>query len=270
MYDVIEVSFADGRRLLQYKSDNVFGTEFSIKGFDYPWILRSREWQRSDKVLDVGAGYSGLPIHIADNFGCEVWAVDDFGMGSDLDFWKRNKEPEEHIARHPQVKYVVERLGDWERSSLPLNYFDCIYSASVLEHVPPQLAKQVWAHMNRLLKPGGALIHAIDMKLPTYRGVLSLLKAFTLDAFWFVIPRTYLVENVYSTPGRYLSMVSSALGRRIKASKREVGLLPMVLDPAVVLEPLDWAYNRMIKDGMTEVPLIRVTSLLVHLKKKSR
>jgi len=267
MYDEIEIAFADAPRLLRYKLDDVFGAEFSLKGFDYPWILQSRKWRNSDKVLDVGAGYSMLPVHIADNYGCEVWALDDFGESSDEQFWKRNKEPREHIAKYPQIKYVLERLGNVDQSSLPINYFDCIYSASTLEHVPTPMAKQVWSHMDKLLKPGGEMLHAVDLKLPSHRGLMSLLKATLIDAFGILVPKFYMTANLYYTPSAYLSVVSSAIDTRISTRKWRVGFLRMVLDPEIVFEPLDWAYNRIVKDDLTEIPFLRVTSLLIHIKK---
>ncbi|MCK4726687.1 MAG: class I SAM-dependent methyltransferase, partial [Anaerolineales bacterium] len=258
MYDEIEIAFADAPRLLRYKLDDIFGAEFSLKGFDYPWILQSRKWRNSDKVLDVGAGYSMLPAQIADNYGCEVWALDDFGESSDEQFWKRNKEPREHIAKYPQIKYVLERLGNVDQSSLPINYFDCIYSASTLEHVPTPMAKQVWSHMDKLLKPGGEMLHAVDLKLPSHRGLISLLKATLIDVFRILVPKFYMTANLYYTPSAYLSVVSSAIDTRISTRKWRVGFLRMVLDPEIVFEPLDWAYNRIVKDDLTEIPFLRV------------
>jgi SAM-dependent methyltransferase len=269
MYEEVEIAFADAARLLRYKLDNTFGVGFDLKGFDYPWILQSRTWTDSDKVLDVGAGYSTLPIHIADNYGCEVWAVDDFGSSSEEEFWKRNKEPQEHIERYPQVKFAVERLGDIDGSSLPLEYFDCIYSASTLEHVPEHLSEAVWHHMDRLLKSGGDMVHAVDMKFPSNRGLLSFIKASVLDLLGFLLPKSYRIANLYYTPKTYLSNVGSAIGTRIDTRKWNIGALRMVLDPGIVIEPLDWAYNRVVKDGLMDVPFLRVTSLLIHLKKKT-
>jgi 2-polyprenyl-3-methyl-5-hydroxy-6-metoxy-1,4-benzoquinol methylase len=267
MYEQLEIALADSRRLLEYKLEDVFGSEFSLKGFDYPWILESGNWMNSQRVLDVGAGYSMLPVHIADTYGCEVWAVDDFGLSSDEEYWTRKMDPKEHALKYPQIKYVLERLGNTNQSSLPLNYFDCIYSASALEHIPKNYSAQVWSHMDKLLKPGGEMLHAVDMIMPTHRGILSLLKAFTLDFCKFMLPKSYLTANAYYTPRIYLSTISRAIGTRISTRKRNVGILRMVLDPEIVIEPLDWAYNRIIKDNQTEVPILRVTSLLIHLRK---
>lgn len=104
------------------------------------------------------------------------------------------------------------------------------------------------------------MLHAVDIILSTHRGVLSLLKAILLDVCVFLISKSYQTANFYYTPRMYLSTVSRAIGTRISTRKRNVGILRMVLDPEIVIEPLDWAYNRIIKDDQTEIPILRVSS----------
>jgi SAM-dependent methyltransferase len=267
MYEVVEVSIADARRFLQYKHTSDFEVVFNLKGFDYLWIIQARSWKAGETILDLGCGYSRLPIYLSDHFGCEVWAVDDFGLSSGENYWTRGKEPLQHIQKYPQVKFVLERLGDVKRSSLPLNYFDCIYSASTLEHIPPEMINQVWQHMDVLLKPNGELLHAVEIRLPTQRGMVSLLKALALDHLKILIPPGYCLANAFFTPRCYLQHVKHSLGIRIPIHTRQLNPLTISLDPAVVLEPIDWAYHRMIKDGMNSVTFSRMTSLLIHLKK---
>ncbi|GMR10849.1 MAG: hypothetical protein BMS9Abin28_1673 [Anaerolineae bacterium] len=266
-YRIIEVDLADAARLVDWKQAGVVGAGFGLKGFDYPWIATSRDWKPDEAVLDVGAGYSPLPAHLASEYGCEMWAVDDFGITSDEPFWRRGQDPEEFIRTNPNVNYVLERLGDPSASTLKSGYFDCIYSASTLEHVPYDLIRPVWRHMDRLLKPGGELLHAIDIKLPTHRGLLSLSKALMLDVFGPLIPAGYRNANAYYTPKSYLRRLSSEIHLDSSASPSSIGVINMVLSPRIVLEPLDWVFNRIVKDGFEEVPFIRVTSLLIHLRK---
>ena len=82
MYEILEVCLADTNRLYQFKQQGIFGVDFNLKGFEYPWLLSSRSWQKGERVLDVGAAYSLLPIHIQQTYGCETWIVDDFGLES--------------------------------------------------------------------------------------------------------------------------------------------------------------------------------------------
>ena len=266
-YRVIEVFLADAAKLVAWKQTGIIGAGFGLKGFDYPWIATSRNWEPDEVVLDVGAGYSPLPTYLASEYGCDVWAVDDFGIGSNEPFWRRGRDPKEFIRSNPKVNYVLERLGDASDSTLQPGSFDCIYSASTLEHVPNDLIRPVWRHMDRLLKPGGEMLHAIDIMLPTHRGLLSLSKALVLDMFGLLVPSKYRSANAYYTPKSYLRYISSEIELDSFAWPSNIGIINMILSPRIVLEPLEWVFNRIVKDGYEEVPFIRVTSLLIHLRK---
>lgn len=267
MYRIEEISLADTQRMITYKLEEEYGAEFDIKGFDYPWIITSRAWSSTDRVLDVGAAYSPLPIHIADTFGCEVWAVDDFGQGSDDAFWTRSKDPQDHIQAHPQVNYVIERLGDPDHSSLPPASFDCIYSASTLEHVPAHQTEAVWRHMDLLLKPGGTMMHAVDIGLPTYRGILSFGKALAIESIYPLLPRSLKIKYLYHTPRNYARFVTACLGTERSRPNAGIGVVRMVFDPEIMLEPPQWTYNRIVKDGIRTHRHVRVTSLMIKLHK---
>lgn len=268
MYTIGEISLADNRRLIQYNVDQVFGSKFYLKGFEYPWILSSREWKAGDKILDVGAAYSSLPIYIANTHQCEVWSVDDFGTASGEDFWLRNQDPQDHIRANPQVKFVLERLGDPAHSSLPENYFDCIYSASTLEHVPAEVTPAVWRHMDRLLKPGGSMLHAIDLGLRTNRGMLSLTKAILLEWFSPYMPAKFAARYVFYTPRIYARAALQALSQ----SARLNGLIPnpftTAINPEIMLESPKSIYHRVVKDNMRPKRIGRQIALLIHLIKQ--
>jgi len=266
MYSVEEIAFGEARRLLRYKQTGVFGAALNIKGFDYAWIIDSHTWKHGERVLDVGAGYSELPMHLRETYGCEAWVVDDFGMESEEKFWKRGKHPQQHANNHPEVNFVLERLGHPSSSSLEPGSFDVIVSASALEHVPPALVEDVWRHMDLLLKPGGKMLHAIDVKLPTHRGMLSVMKALALDLAAPLVPASYRLENILFTPRTYLKAVARALPVRFDRLPANFSIPGLVLDPNLVLEPLDWAYNRL-REGDAEVPILRVATLLLHLTK---
>jgi 2-polyprenyl-3-methyl-5-hydroxy-6-metoxy-1,4-benzoquinol methylase len=266
-YEILELNLADTRRLYQYKLDNVFGTEFNLKGFDYPWIVSSRTWNKEERVIDVGAAYSPLPIHLATTYGCDIWAVDDFGLSVEDEFWSRHRDPEAYIREHPEVNYVLERLGDPASSSLPTNSFDCIYSASTLEHIPPDMAIRVWRHMDALLKPGGEMLHALDLALPTSRGLLHVLLAIAYDSFFGILPSGLRHRFSYETPLAYVRHVLPGLGVKPSKAGKDLSVLRMVLDPEVLLEPPTNTFNRIVKDGEEDRRHFRVTSLLIHLRK---
>jgi SAM-dependent methyltransferase len=265
MYEVIEISLASVRRLYDYHVDNIYGADFSIKGFDRPWLISSHGWQVGERVLDVGAAYSNIPIHIQQKYGCETWVADDFGLKSNEAFWTRNRSPHEHITAHPEINFILERLGDPD-SSLPENYFDVIYSLSALEHVPGELTPVIWAHMDRLLKPGGELIHAIDVPFPSNYGVSGFLKAVGFEILFPVLPDRMRVKYYRVTPRSYLKLAFQAI--KVK-SKLMPALSPinMTLNPDILTESYSHGLNRIKKDGVKSFRYQREGSLLVRLKK---
>jgi hypothetical protein len=266
MYSIEEIALADTHRLFQYHLAGTYGAQFNLKGFAYPWILRSRSWSKGERILDVGAAYSLLPVHIASTFGCEVWALDDFGACSDEPFWRRGRDPQAHIQAHPEVRYVLERLGDPSKSSLPEGAFDVIYSASTLEHVPAHLQTSVWRHMDLLLRPGGEMLHTIDIGLPIGRGLPSVFKAILTDAAFPILPDGLRLKAVRATPRSYARWALKALRTPVRLP-RGLGILNLILGPEVVLEPMEITYNRMVKDGMADIHHQRIASLLLRVRK---
>ncbi len=53
-------------------------------------------------------------------------------------------------------------LGSFD-SKLPSDYFDMVFSVSVIEHVPLVEYEAFFADMHRILKPGGVHIHSYDV-----------------------------------------------------------------------------------------------------------
>jgi len=267
LYSVIEVSLADTRRLFEYCQSSDLKIHLNLKGFDYGWILDSVPWKPSMRILDVGAGYSRLPIHIAERYGCEVWAVDDFGRLDEDVFWERNQDPQLHVERHPEIRYVIGRIGSDSTKDLPRNYFDIIYSASALEHVPNEDVPRVWNHLDQLLKINGRMLHGVDLAFPTSRGLKHVVLAMAYDTFYPIIPRSLQRQFMYETPKSFVRFISNQLHFVQKSVIHEIGVPKMVINPEVVTEPLEHTYNRILKDGQVNARHFRVTSLLLHLLK---
>ncbi len=265
-YQLVEASLADLDRLYRYKQEDLFKSDFSLKGFDYPWIVSSHAWKPGEKVLDVGAAYSPLPIHLQSTYGCEMWVADDFGMNSNDPFWMRNASPQEHVAKNPGIKFVFERLGDPAASSLPANYFDVVYSASVLEHVPPATICKVWRHMDLLLKPGGEMLHAIDIPFPSNGGVKKMLFALGFDAFQFVFPAEFRSRHFLSTPKTCARLAFAELGVESSLGK-DLSALNMALNPVILTESAASGLRRITHDKITSFHYSRVGSLMLRFKK---
>jgi SAM-dependent methyltransferase len=266
MLEFKEISLADTRRLFDLRQHAPIEVGLGIKGFDYGWLVGCREWKKTERILDVGGAYSRLPLFLQKTFGCETWVADDFAAGSGETFWNRNRSPEEYIKSHPEIHFVMEYVGDESKSSLPLNHFDVVYSASVLEHAPSQYTPGIWKHMERLLKPGGELIHAIDVPFPSNAGYARLLSKYLFDVFNPLIPYSYRLKHHLATPANYLGLVCKALQlpRRIPGS---LNVWKMCLDPEILTESYEHGLNRIIKDKTEGYRYQRVGSLILHLKK---
>jgi hypothetical protein len=61
----------------------------------------------------------------------------------------------------PDVKFIRENFSD-NVSGLDEQSFDCIYSISVLEHIPHPALEHVIRGIRRYQKPGVNTIHAVD------------------------------------------------------------------------------------------------------------
>jgi hypothetical protein len=265
-YQLLEASLADLDRLYKYKLESSFKADFSLKGFDYPWVLNSRCWKPDEKVLDVGAAYSPLPVHLQTTFGCEMWVADDFGMNSNDPFWMRNASPQEHVAKYPDVKFVFERLGNPASSSLPVGYFDVVYSASVLEHVPAQLIGKVWKHLDLLLKPGGEMLHAIDIPFPSNGGVKKMLFALGFDTFYSIFTKEFKARHFLSTPIACARLACAELGVTAHLGEA-LSALNMSLNPVILTENAASGLRRITQDKMTSFHYSRVGSLMLRFKK---
>ena len=266
-FHVIEASLADTHRLLSYRLNSKFDIHLNIKGFNYAWILNSIPWEPTYRILDVGAGYSRLPSYIALTHGCEVWAVDDFGDSEKGNFWERNQDPNQFINDHPEIHYVIGRIGDENLNELPPGSFDVIVSASALEHVPQGDVAKVWSHMEQLLKPGGIMLHGLDIAFPTNLGWKHVALAVLFDFFYPLIPFSLKQRFVYETPKSYVRYLSRILNLTGRGWLRNLGVVNMVLNPEIVIEPIEHTYHRMVKDNQLDARYFRMGSLLLHLKK---
>ncbi len=266
MLEFLEVSLADTRRLFQLRMDSKIEVGLGIKGFDYGWVVACRNWKASDKILDVGGAYSRLPLFLQKTYGCETWVADDFAAGSGEGFWTRNRSPQEYIDSHPEIHYVMEYIGDESKSSLALNSYDVVYSASVMEHVPSALTPAVWKHMERLLKPGGELIHAIDVPFPSNGGMKKLLVKYLMDVFNPLVSGKFRLDHHLTTPINYTGLVCEALGLR-RPNMSALNAWRMCLDPEVLTESYEHGMNRILKDNMNGYRYQRVGSLLLRLRK---
>lgn len=126
-----------------------------LKDFQRPWVVRKiLESYSTGKILEVGADRCELADYLSKR-GFEVWVIDvydHFGGGA---------------AKFTEVKEKFTNLNIYrgflhENRTLPSNYFDVIYSCSVLEHTPFDYLKLTLERIRDCLRDGGLSIHAVD------------------------------------------------------------------------------------------------------------
>ncbi len=141
-----------------------------LKDLQRPWMLKAilsrvgardgarrgaRRGARGGRLLEIGAG-EPFVADLLQRLGHEVWIVDPYdGSGNgplELDRFR---------GECRDLRFVREQFSAATRKLKPAS-FDCIYSISVLEHVPAAGLTGVMAGLRRFLRPGGVTIHAVD------------------------------------------------------------------------------------------------------------
>jgi len=128
-----------------------------LKDAQRPWMLKAilGSIPVGGKLLEIGAGDPHV-VNWLSQLGYQVDIVDPYdGSGhgpTDFFFYQQN---------FPQINFIRENFSE-KVTGLVDNNYDCIYSISVLEHVPHPALELVISGINRYLKPGGTTIHAVD------------------------------------------------------------------------------------------------------------
>jgi SAM-dependent methyltransferase len=238
-FEIISWDLARVSELYRYHYNTFHGIEWGIKGHNRPWIIERGDWEPGMRFLDIGAGYSDLPAYLVNTFDLEGWVADDFGATSGEKMWSRWGDPRDLPKRYPDVKYVFKNIG-MQSDEFPENYFDRVYSVSVLEHISPNSINSVLNHMALLLKPGGIMLHTMDIPFPRTINAPSLMQvAFFLAR---VFARRFLIlvgapgykPYVYSVEG-WAALLRRAFN--LKGRLGGISTFQMVLDHDVLVEP---------------------------------
>ncbi|ACD95243.1 class I SAM-dependent methyltransferase [Trichlorobacter lovleyi] len=155
-------------------------TNCDLKDVQRPWVVKSiiSKMPPGSRLLEVGAGQP-LVADVLVKLGYQVTVVDPYdGSGNGP------SEYEDFKSRYPDITIIRKRFSD-DLQELETESFDCIYSISVIEHVPISAIPNICNGIRKFLKRGtGRHIHAIDYVLKGVGDVyaLQLLHHFT-DAF---------------------------------------------------------------------------------------
>ena len=133
-----------------------------LKNVQRPWVVNKiLDTMSTGRVLEIGADRCQLADYLQKR-GFEVWVIDVYDR-----FGGGGATFEQVKSKFPALN--IQRGFLHEDKMLPSEYFDAVYSCSVLEHTP---AEHIEATVNRIgdcLKLGGFSIHAVDF---TVQGIM--------------------------------------------------------------------------------------------------
>jgi ubiquinone/menaquinone biosynthesis C-methylase UbiE len=149
MYDIINKTdyFTGFENGLADKKDH------SLKGIQDTWILSIFNDKSNWKIAEIGGGESRVAVRLVSKN--EVWNIDKLeGIG----------QGPKAITETQNIKLIRSYIGDFD-SNIPDNYFDAIFSISVVEHISDDRLLLFFQDCQRILKKGGTMAHAIDIYL---------------------------------------------------------------------------------------------------------
>ncbi len=130
-----------------------------LKSIQDAWMLAQLAGAGGLRICEVGGGACRALARLAKRKGVhqrarnECWNADRFeGHGNGP-------------VRAPRirgVRHVRANMGEFSAEFADAS-FDVVFSISVLEHVPVERLGECFADMARILKPGGRMLHAIDL-----------------------------------------------------------------------------------------------------------
>lgn len=126
-------------------------TPNNLKDIQDHYILSKLSAMKGGRVLEVGGGDCRVLRGFTNTLEC--WNAEKFtgaGIG-----------PKSEI-RYPGLRNALTHLGEFS-DELPDNYFDLVFSISVVEHIEDDQLKDFFRDIARVLKPGGRSVHAIDL-----------------------------------------------------------------------------------------------------------
>ncbi len=156
-----EYRFATSRDLIELKSkypNDLFATyQWGLKQAGTLYCIDKILKTESEVVLELGAGHTlffDQYFYSKASKSHEYWVIDSKG------FYDLTTIELTQISRK-NTKFVDNLLGNFD-PKLPANYFDLVFSISVLEHTEGRFRKSVCQDMYRCLKTGGYIVHSLD------------------------------------------------------------------------------------------------------------
>lgn len=124
-----------------------------LKNIQDGFVLSELASSRNAKILEMGGGVSRVLPRL--DRSCELWNADRLegdgnGPGVSND--------------DARIRLVKTFLGEFS-AEMPSEYFDAVFSVSVVEHIPESAIAAMVDDTIRILRPGGIAIHAVDLNI---------------------------------------------------------------------------------------------------------
>jgi SAM-dependent methyltransferase len=158
-----DARFRMPRWLMRSLGPFAFQENCATRTFEYPWVQAAAELRPGMRVLDIGAGASGLQFVLAAE-GCEVVSVDPLVNPDETVDWVFTEREFQRLNRAfgSRVKFIRKTV---EEAGLEESSIDRALAVSVLEHVPDEACLSIVREVARVLKPGGLFVLTIDLFL---------------------------------------------------------------------------------------------------------
>lgn len=132
-------------------------TNFQLKGIQDGFILNLLKDKKNLNIAEMGGGESRVLEVLKNNN--HVWNIDQFeGKDNGPSF----------IPKRKKINIIKAFIGDFSKDILS-EFFDIVFSISVIEHIEDEKLSDVFNDIHRILKQGGLTYHAIDVYVGTER-----------------------------------------------------------------------------------------------------
>ncbi len=117
------------------------------RALEFRMVYDNADFRPSDRILDIGSPKL-LSLYIAKKLGAEVYSTDIDG------YFVKEYTALRSAERLSPEKFHVE-VEDGRKLSFADDYFDKVYSVSVIEHIPEHGDSECLREIGRVLRPGG-------------------------------------------------------------------------------------------------------------------
>lgn len=145
-------------------SRNQFGwfTKNASRIYEYPWLIKQIIEPKGKIILDIGAGITPLPIYLAEN-GAKIITVDNHKLIRKLNE-DRSSWNEWGFLDYSTINENIKSTNtEIQKTIFSNNYFDYIYSISVIEHIKANIRKEIWKNVSKWIKKNGMLLLTVDL-----------------------------------------------------------------------------------------------------------